>query len=173
MGTKKSRRPGWYLPGRFLRAMVAARVANMRHGERTDLEPSANLPKVSQREAAEKLNVSERSLRNAVQVVDHGVPNWCRRWSGATLPYLRRRSWLVLPPRPLAGLAAITAPPASTKGRLRLVRSALPGFPSSPPVMASADFSPLHGRVATSLVHFHPASTGDRASRDSRRDLPG
>ena len=29
------------------RAMVAARLANLRHGARTDLQPSANLPKVS------------------------------------------------------------------------------------------------------------------------------
>lgn len=34
------------------RAMVAARLANMRQGRRTDLEPSANLPEVSQQEAA-------------------------------------------------------------------------------------------------------------------------
>jgi len=48
------------------RALVAARIANMRQGARTDLEPSANLPEVvSQSKAADLLNVSERSLRNA------------------------------------------------------------------------------------------------------------
>lgn len=43
------------------RAMVAARLANMRQGERTDLEPCANLRNVgtSQTEAAGMLNVSE------------------------------------------------------------------------------------------------------------------
>src|ERR1019366_5159604 len=35
------------------RAMVAAKIANMKQGERTDLEPSANLPKVAQDAAAE------------------------------------------------------------------------------------------------------------------------
>jgi hypothetical protein len=47
---------------------VAARLANMRQGERTDLEPSANLPKVSQPDAAKLLTVSERSLRDAKAV---------------------------------------------------------------------------------------------------------
>lgn len=50
------------------RAAVAAKLATMRQGERTDLQPSANFPKVSQSQAAEMLNVSDRSLRmfNAV-----------------------------------------------------------------------------------------------------------
>lgn len=41
--------------------LVAAKVANMRQGERTDLEPVANLHKVSQTEAAEMFNVSPRA----------------------------------------------------------------------------------------------------------------
>ncbi|MGO9235555.1 MAG: ParB N-terminal domain-containing protein [Methylocella sp.] len=44
------------------RAMVAAKIANMRQGERTDLEPSENLHKVSQDEAAHKAKVSTRSI---------------------------------------------------------------------------------------------------------------
>jgi len=48
------------------RAMIAARMANMRQGERTDLEPSADLRNViSQPEAAELLNISERSIQDA------------------------------------------------------------------------------------------------------------
>lgn len=54
------------------RAMVAARVANMRQGARTDLEPPANLPEVSQSVAASMLSVSERSVRSARSVVDRG-----------------------------------------------------------------------------------------------------
>jgi len=38
--------------------MIAARLANMKQGERTDIaEPSANLPKVDQATAARNLNV--------------------------------------------------------------------------------------------------------------------
>ncbi len=73
------------------RAMVAAKLATMRQGERTDLasfevshggapqdggegaEPSASLPKVDQRQAAGMLNVSDRSLRSAKAVQEHGA----------------------------------------------------------------------------------------------------
>jgi hypothetical protein len=57
------------------RAMVAGKLANMRQGERTDVEPSANLPDVvSQPEAAKLLNVSERSVRTAKKVQEKAVP---------------------------------------------------------------------------------------------------
>ena len=58
------------------RSLTAGRLANMKQGSRTDLEPSATLPEVpkdsetSQKQAAELLNVSQRSLRNAKTVLD-------------------------------------------------------------------------------------------------------
>jgi hypothetical protein len=52
------------------RAMAAARLANMRQGERTDLEPSANSQKVSQTQAAALMNVSARTLSDAKDVLD-------------------------------------------------------------------------------------------------------
>ena len=39
------------------RSMVAAKLANMKSGTRTDIEPTANLQEVSRAEAAEMLNV--------------------------------------------------------------------------------------------------------------------
>jgi ParB-like nuclease family protein len=45
------------------RAMIAAKIANMRQGARTDLQPSANLPELSQSQAAEMLNVGEHCQR--------------------------------------------------------------------------------------------------------------
>lgn len=56
------------------RGMVAAKLANMEQGERTDLQPSANLQKVSRAEAAELLNVSERTVNAASKVKDEGAP---------------------------------------------------------------------------------------------------
>jgi N6-adenosine-specific RNA methylase IME4 len=57
------------------RAMAAARLANMRQGERTDIaEPSANLPKVAQPAAASMLNVSPRLVTSAKAVQDKGSP---------------------------------------------------------------------------------------------------
>jgi hypothetical protein len=70
-------RTGGNLPRRHLneiqRAMVAARPANMRQGERTDIEPSANLRKVSQAEAATMLDVSTHTIASARQVFDYGT----------------------------------------------------------------------------------------------------
>lgn len=56
------------------RASVAAEIENMRQGERTDLEPNANLHKVSRERAAELLNVSPRSVAAASRVHDSGAP---------------------------------------------------------------------------------------------------
>jgi N6-adenosine-specific RNA methylase IME4 len=56
------------------RAMAAARLATMRQGERTDLQLSVTLPKVSQPQAAELMNVSARLLRSAKTVQDSGAP---------------------------------------------------------------------------------------------------
>jgi len=56
------------------RAMIAARRANMRQGARTDLQPSANLPEVSQEEAAKRYHVSERSVRDAAAVQRKAAP---------------------------------------------------------------------------------------------------
>lgn len=47
------------------RAMVAASLANMRQGARTDIQPSANLQEVSQTEAADMLQVSPREITKA------------------------------------------------------------------------------------------------------------
>jgi len=56
------------------RSLIASRLANMRLGERTDLQPSANLRKVSQAQAAERLNVSERIVTFAALVENEATP---------------------------------------------------------------------------------------------------
>lgn len=59
------------------RAMIGAKMVTMKQGERTDtiaskgsLEPSANLPKVSQEDAALAMGVSTRSITTAVKILD-------------------------------------------------------------------------------------------------------
>jgi N6-adenosine-specific RNA methylase IME4 len=52
------------------RAMVAARLANMPQGARTDL---ASIDAMSQAQAAEMLNVSRPSVQRARDVIDHGA----------------------------------------------------------------------------------------------------
>jgi hypothetical protein len=56
------------------RAMIAAKLATMRQGERTDRQPSANLQKVAQTDAATLLNVSPRSVASAVKVHKVATP---------------------------------------------------------------------------------------------------
>ena len=53
------------------RAMVAARIATMRQGERTDLGQSCTM---SQPEAADALNISTRSVKSAKATLDNGTP---------------------------------------------------------------------------------------------------
>ena len=52
------------------RGMVAAKLANMAQGQRTDIQPSANLQNVSQSDAAEMLNVSTRTVASAKKVIE-------------------------------------------------------------------------------------------------------
>lgn len=70
------------------RAMVAGRLANMRHGGDRKSDQTANLrvDLVSQPEAAEQLNVSERSVWSARQVIDDGVPELAEAVDNGELP---------------------------------------------------------------------------------------
>ncbi|HET98773.1 MAG TPA: hypothetical protein ENH89_00060 [Aurantimonas coralicida] len=54
------------------RSMAGARLANMKSGARTDLEPKTNLSEVSNAEAAQTVNVSKQSVKNAKTVLDSG-----------------------------------------------------------------------------------------------------
>lgn len=54
--------------------MVAAKLAKMPQGARTDLELRANLHEVSAERAGQMLNVSERTVKTARQVHEKGAP---------------------------------------------------------------------------------------------------
>ncbi len=60
------------------RGMVGAKIANLTHGGDRVSEQAANLPVATQAEAAEMLNVSERTVRAAVKVKDEGAPELVR-----------------------------------------------------------------------------------------------
>jgi hypothetical protein len=53
------------------RARTAAKIANMRQGERTDLVPIGT--KISQTKAAEMMKVPVRTVKKAKQIIDHGT----------------------------------------------------------------------------------------------------
>jgi hypothetical protein len=54
--------------------MIAAKLANMPSGTRTDLQPTANLQEVSRAEAAKMFNVSERTVNTAKKVEQNAIP---------------------------------------------------------------------------------------------------
>jgi N6-adenosine-specific RNA methylase IME4 len=56
------------------RGIVASKIANMKSGTRTDLEPSANLHQVSLQEASDMLNVSRRTVAN-VKAIERNAPD--------------------------------------------------------------------------------------------------
>lgn len=56
------------------RAMVAKRLANLPHGGDRRSDQAANLPLVSQAEAAKTLHVSERAVRHAAVVQEKAAP---------------------------------------------------------------------------------------------------
>jgi hypothetical protein len=56
------------------RAMVAEKLATMRQGARTDVQPPANLPEVSTAQAADTLNISARLVRHAKKVRAEAQP---------------------------------------------------------------------------------------------------
>jgi ParB-like chromosome segregation protein Spo0J len=56
------------------RAIVAAKLAMLKHGGDRISEQAANLPVATQEQAATLLNVSERSVRSARAVLDKGTP---------------------------------------------------------------------------------------------------
>lgn len=60
------------------RALIAAKLSTLGHGGDRRSDQAANLPVETQAGAAERLNVSERSVRDARRVVDHGAPELVR-----------------------------------------------------------------------------------------------
>jgi hypothetical protein len=64
------------------RAMVAAKLATLRHGQRADYATDAQIyasaenagPAITQPDAAALLNVSRRAVQHAVKVRDEGIP---------------------------------------------------------------------------------------------------
>jgi ParB-like chromosome segregation protein Spo0J len=79
------------------RALIAARLATLGHGGDRRSERAANLPVPTQAEAADRLNVSERSVRDAVKVRDHGAPELVAAVERGDVPVSRAAKIASLP----------------------------------------------------------------------------
>ena len=67
------------------RAAIAVKLANMRQGERSDLQPCSPVYKVSTSQAADLLQVSRQSAWNAKAIFDHGTPEQVKAMERGTL----------------------------------------------------------------------------------------
>lgn len=95
------------------RAMVAAKLATMRQGERNDLPQICGKfesPQVSQPDAAEKLNVSVRSVQNATKVIAEAEPEITRAVEDGRLAVSAAVKASVLPPEVQRDVAASEEP---------------------------------------------------------------
>ena len=82
------------------RAMVAARLAPLTHGQRQDRQIFRS---TTQAEAGALLNVGERSVRNAVVVRDHGAPELQRAVDRGEVAVSTAADLTVLPVESAAG----------------------------------------------------------------------
>jgi len=56
------------------RAMIGAKIANIKHGGDRRSKQAAKSPVVTQKRASEIVNAPERSIRTAKAIIDHGIP---------------------------------------------------------------------------------------------------
>lgn len=97
------------------RSIVAARIATLKHGGDRVSEQAASLPVATQAEAAEMLNVSERSVRSAREVIDHGVPELVSAVERGTVSVSLAEKITELPPEDQEAIAELAAQPDTPK----------------------------------------------------------
>ena len=97
--------------------MIAARMANIGHGGDRRSDQAANLPLVSQAGAAESLQVSERSIRTAREVLDSGIPELIAECDAGKMPISIAAKIARL--EPAAQQEFMTGPPIDAPASLR------------------------------------------------------
>ena len=103
------------------RTMVAARMANMKQGARTDL---AQICGMSQQEAADRMNVGVRLVQHAVKVIEKGVPELQDAVDSGTLKVTSAINVLDMPPdRQRAMVARCLDLPKPAKAFAKAVRA--------------------------------------------------
>lgn len=106
------------------RAAVAAKLANMGHGGDRKSDQAANLPDdrapISQAQAAEMLNVSERSVRTAKTVIEHGAPELVAAVESGAVSVSAAAAVTELPQEEQA--AVVAEGPKAVKAKAKAVR---------------------------------------------------
>jgi ParB-like chromosome segregation protein Spo0J len=102
------------------RAMIAARLATLAEGRPRKTRPSG---RISQGEAARELNVGERTVRRARQVIEQGSPELREAVERGEISVSKAAS-RVRPPAPVPGPAPPPEKPKPSKQTLRLRENA-------------------------------------------------
>lgn len=104
--------------------MVAAKLANVTQGQRTDMQPAANLQNVSQADAAEMLNVSTRTVAAAAKVRNEAPDELVRAVEQGAVSVSLAAQVVALPePEKQAIAEAIAAEPEKARTALAAVHS--------------------------------------------------
>lgn len=90
------------------RHLVGARLANLTHGGDRRSDQAANLPLVSQADAAELLSVSPRGIRDAKVVIDNGAAALVKAVESGDVAVSLARKLAALPKKEQLRLLAIT-----------------------------------------------------------------
>jgi hypothetical protein len=126
------------------RARVAAELANLDHGVRSDRR-GANLPllpnegapaPITVAKAAEMLNVSPRSVKNAIAVRDHGVPELDAAVKAGEIAVSAAAEIAKAPADEQAAIVAL--PPAERVGVLKAKRAEAKAIRASLPTKSGA-----------------------------------
>ena len=154
------------------RAMVATKLANMRSGHRSDIQPAANLPEVrpatppvSQVGAAKLLNVSARSVRDAGAVVKTGVPELVKAVERGDAAVSAAAAVAKLPPEKQAEIVAQgpAAIKAAKREMMKEVRKAALGENADLPAPAEAKRLATESNtlVLGSDLKYHPPQNAE------------
>jgi hypothetical protein len=154
------------------RAMIGAKIATMTHGGDRKSDQAANLPVPTQAQAAEMLNVSERTVRSAKHVLDHAEPEDVkaivegRATVGGAMKKLQAKP-VVLTSRDFMGVKPVVDPP----GRVSLSEFAAvrPREPdAAPKVITSAS---LHEAAQQAIPGKVMGVLYDLGRLDADRDI--
>jgi N6-adenosine-specific RNA methylase IME4 len=154
------------------RSLIAAKLANMAQGARTDLQPSANSHEVSLEKAADMLNVSRRSVANAVAVIDKADPAVFKAVEQGRLAVSRAVEIIELPVEDQQSLAAL--PREDIVSSHERIKRAWARDETLRRIQAQAASSPAWPTARFPIIYADPAWKDDFGpnSRETERHFP-
>jgi hypothetical protein len=148
-----------------LRADIAAALSRIPRPVEEPAQISAARPAMSQRQAAEAMNVSRRSVQAAVRYQEHGIPELAEAVRAGAMSVAAAEKLSTLPAEEQRSV--VSAGPAEVKKTVRQIRT-------SKPKPAPPSFVDRFGVVATelrSLLDEAVTADADTVDRGALRDV--